>query len=113
MLLVLTEINGMNVALQLYYSICQRGGNETEVGTGGGPHTNVRRTSGKNIELLQFDFVMNVRGRWTAAPRLCAIVTSCDDTDHMLCILFMRDTISLHSSVNIMTINPVTPALSI
>jgi len=37
----------MNVALQLYYSICQRGGNVTEVENGEGPHVNVRGTCGK------------------------------------------------------------------
>lgn len=61
----------MNVVLQLYYSICQRAGNETEAGDGGGLHTNVRRTSGENVLLLLFAFVMNVGGMWTAAALLC------------------------------------------
>ena len=74
----------MNVALQLYYSICQRAGNETEVGV---THTNVKRTSGQNVPLLQFDFFhMNAGELLTAAALLYAVIVICKDIDRMLCV---------------------------
>lgn len=85
----------MNVALQLYYSICQRGVNETEVGNSGGPHTNVRKTSGKNILLQQFGFVLTVDEAFGQLHPCCA-ATVCDGIYYTACICFAPDTISLH-----------------